>query len=94
MGKSREYLAIKNFVHNTCGVSKEAVREMVFDCVRGMTDQVIRETCHSRWYNDAIGSAIERRMHEIRYLIAHDLASRYIVEIKKKGKNTEESASD
>lgn len=41
MAASKEYLALKNFLHNTCGVSREEIKGIVKEAVKEMVRDAV-----------------------------------------------------
>lgn len=58
MSKSKEYKAVKNFLHNELGITKEMIVEIVKDEVKS----IVLKTIHDTYGADSIESVVKKTL--------------------------------
>lgn len=83
--RGREYRALKNYLHNTLGVTRDAVKEIVKEAVREMTEDAVARYFETADFRQRISRnfdwLLKQKMLEIQQFCARELMKRYEVKV-------------
>jgi len=95
MSRSKEYKAVKNYIHNELGLSRDYIREIMIPLIKEEVNRVFRNTYGDdvsleNWIRNMVNDEIKQRDFNIvkllcKEVIKDELAGRIEIMIKEKG---------
>ena len=71
MSKSKEYLALKNFFHNTMGLTRKEIREIVREVAKEMIVDQFRRFSETTEFQTIAQQGVKWALHDIQNNISH-----------------------
>ena len=94
MSRSKEYKAVKNYIHNELGLSRDYIREIMIPLIKEEVSRVFRNTYGDdvsleNWIRNMVNDEIKQRDFNIvkllcKEVIKDELAGRIEIMIKEK----------
>ena len=94
MSRSKEYKAVKNYIHNELGLSRDYIREIMIPLIKEEVNRVFRNTYGDdvsleNWIRNMVNDEIKQRDFNIvkllcKEVIKDELAGRLEIMIKEK----------
>ncbi|MCE8774406.1 hypothetical protein [Bacteroides caccae] len=94
MSRSKEYKAVKNYIHNELGLSRDYIREIMIPLIKEEVNRVFRNTYGDdvsleNWIRNMVNDEIKQRDFNIvkllcKEVIKDELAGRIEIMIKEK----------